>query len=262
MSSLFPGMNPFLEHESAWHDFHENFMPAAQEALNRQILPKYFAKIDEHVYIHEPDLHQPDDETRRLIGRADVWVASTARDVDSGGASTLVAPASVQQVVHDEERLSFLEIREKAGRRLVTVIELLSPANKLPGRHRSQFLRKRDEYLASDAHYVEIDLLRGGPRLPWLRLPDCDYYALVSRVQRRPDAGVWPVRLRESLPTIPIPLAEGDPDARLDLQSLLHRIYDAAGYAVYVYDNPPDPPLHEDDARWAQALLSSGPAVS
>src|SRR2546430_2509801 len=67
------------------------------------------------------------------------------------------------------------------------------------------------------------------PRLPLDDLPDCNYYALVARVEERPRVGVWPVRLRDQPPTIPIPLRAPDPDARLDLQQLLHRLYDAAG---------------------------------
>ena len=47
----------------------------------------------------------------------------------------------------------------------------------------------------------------------------------------RPWAGFWPSRLRQRLPIIPIPLLAGDPDARTDLQEILHHDYDAAGYA-------------------------------
>ena len=105
-------------------------------------------------------------------------------------------------------------------------------------------------------HFVEIDLLRGGPRMPWLDMPACDYYAVVSRFEERPErAGFWPIRLRERLPEIPIPLRQGDADARLDLQQVLHRIYDAAGYAYHIYSGPPEPLLAAEDAAWAQQFL-------
>ena len=56
MPSPFPGMNPYLEQETVWHDFHETFMPAARELLTAEVRPNYIVKIDEHVYIHEiPD---------------------------------------------------------------------------------------------------------------------------------------------------------------------------------------------------------------
>jgi hypothetical protein len=53
MPSPFPGMNPYLEQEEAWHDFHERFMPVAAEALEAQVGPNSIVKIDEQVYVHE-----------------------------------------------------------------------------------------------------------------------------------------------------------------------------------------------------------------
>jgi hypothetical protein len=158
----------------------------------------------------------------------------------------------------DRERLSFLEIRDRDGWQLVTVIELLSPANKYAGPDREQYLAKRRELLASAVHFVEIDLLRGGPRMPMENLPECDYCVLVSRVETRPEAGVWPIRLREPLPPVRIPLRPPHADAQLDLQPVLHRIYDAAGYEDYIYRGPPHPQLNAEDAAWARQFVPGG----
>ena len=35
MPSPFPGMNPYLEQEDAWHDFHESFMPRMRRLAER-----------------------------------------------------------------------------------------------------------------------------------------------------------------------------------------------------------------------------------
>jgi hypothetical protein len=78
---------------------------------------------------------------------------------------------------------------------------------------------------------------------------------MVSRAEHRPRAGFWPVGLRERLPIVPIPVRASDPDARLDLQDALHRVYDAARYKYYIYTEMPDPPLSPDDAAWAQPLM-------
>ncbi len=250
MPSPFPGMNPYLENDDPWHDFHERFSPACADAITPQIRPKYFVKIDQHIYLHEKSAAE-----RVLLGRSDVRIArgkATAAIADSG---PILAPAYARLPAVDIEKLSFLEIRDRESRALVTVIELLSPTNKKVGPDREQYLAKRSEVIGRGVHLVEIDLLRGGSRPPLEELPDCDYYVMVSRAEERPRAGVWPLRLRDRLPAIPIPLQHPDPDARVDLQELLHRIYDAAGYEDYIYTGKPQPPLSPDDAAWAEQLI-------
>ena len=53
MPSPFPGMNPYLEQEVIWHDFHERFLPAAATYLVPQVRPKYIVLIDENIYVHD-----------------------------------------------------------------------------------------------------------------------------------------------------------------------------------------------------------------
>jgi hypothetical protein len=138
-------------------------------------------------------------------------------------------------------------------------VELLSPSNKYAGPDREQYLAKARQLQRSWVHFVEIDLLRGGPRMPWLDMPQCDYCVVVSRVEEWPRAGIWPIGIRDRLPEIPIPLRRGDPDARLDLQQIMHRIYDAAGYEYRIYSGPLEPALSAADAAWAEQFLCDKP---
>lgn len=252
MPSPFPGMNPYFEQDDVWHDFHERLIPAVAELLEAQVGPNYIVKIDEQVYVHE----RPRGE-RSLLGRSDVFLAqSGAKDQRKSSAGLLEAPARVRLPTSDMEGLSFVEIRDRSSREVVTTIEILSPANKRPGPDREQYLAKRARLLASPAHYVEIDLLRGGPRMPFEELPPCDYYALVSRVEDRPSSGLWPIRLRDELPVLPVPLRAQDRDAPLDLKRALDRVYEAAGYAKYIYDGRPGPALSAEDDEWAKRVLA------
>ena len=251
MPSPFPGMNPYLEQDDAWHDFYEAFLPYLREQIAGRLAPHYIVKIDEHVYIHEPP-----DEDRTLLGLPDVFLA-TRRPTAEGQTATAPppdeAPERISLPTSDVERLSYLEIRDRRDKKVVTIIELLSPANKYSGGDREQYLHKRGEILASRTHLVEIDLLRGGPRMPFGKaLPECSYYVIVSRVEERPQAGLWPIRLRDPLPTIPIPLRDSDPDVRVDLQAVLHRVYDAACYVNYIYEGTPYPSLSAVDDAWAR----------
>jgi len=251
-------MNPYLENEDAWHNFHEQFPAAVVAALEPQLGPKYFAKVDEHIYIHE----MPEDR-RRLGGLADVAVRDSGQRVASSapapGTATVLHAGSRPVLLPAVETvgLSYVEIRDRRTRRVVTIIELLSPSNKQPGPDRDQYLIKRAAILASSTHFVEIDLLRGRPRMPLLESAASDYCVLISRAPERPRAECWDIRLREALPTIPIPLAPGDPEPGLGLQQILHHLYDAGGYAKFIYDLPPDPPLFAEDNAWAQAIVAS-----
>jgi len=60
--------------------------------------------------------------------------------------------------------------------------------------------------------------------------------------------------LRDRLPVVPVPLHTGQPDATLELQAILDRVYDKGGFAFLIYDGVPDPPLDDEDSAWAQEL--------
>lgn len=252
MPSPFPGMNPYLEQEDVWQDFHNSMILAMRDALGTQVSPHFIVKIEEHMFIHEPERGE-----RARVGNADVAVIRPkgAAAGPNGGLATLSPPAHVLLPEADLQAQTFLEIRDRRSRELVAVIEMLSPTNKRTGPNREQYLAKRANVLHGAAHFVEIDLLRGWPRMPSAHAAACDYCVLVSRQEERPRAGYWPILLRERLPVIPVPLREPLVEARLDLQELLHLVYDRAHYQDYIYQGQPSPPLPGDDDAWAQAFV-------
>jgi hypothetical protein len=245
-------MNPYLEQASVWTDFQNAFIAAAREELAAQVDPAYFVAIDEHVYIHEWPVSP---------GRADAAVIQSrdSRTRSSAGGLAVAAATTSQALVSyptvEEERVTFLEIRDRASRRIVTVVELLSPSNKYSAPDREQYLMKRQALLWRDVNFVEIDLLRGGPRMPNRNVPDSDYSVLVSRPASRPFADYWAVNLRKPLPAVPVPLRPDDADAALGLQAVLHRVYDAARYGSRIYEGQPEPSLSPADAEWARQFV-------
>lgn len=256
MPSPFPGMNPYLEQSDVWEDFHQSFIRVGREFLGPQLSPNYIAKVEEHLYIHELPVGQ-----RSLLGHADSGVSKLrARPAGGPAAGLLEAPLRVELPGVDIEPSSYIEIRDRQTRELVTVVEILSPTNKKPGADREQYLAKRAQVLQSTAAFVEIDLLRGWPRMPMRNAPACDYCVLLSRTEDRLAAGLWPIALHERLPEVPVPLRLPSPDARLDLQQVLHRVYDAAYYKDYIYDGTPEPALSAEDAMWAREVMAAGVA--
>jgi hypothetical protein len=227
-------------------------IPAISDALSPQISPHFIVKIQEHLYIHEPEAKQ-----RFRVGSADVGLIRPGADglAQDGNVATLAAPAHIVLPQVEMETQTFLEIRDRRDRELVAVIELLSPTNKKPGPDREQYLAKRGNVLRSAAHFVEIDLLRGWPKMPGENAPISDYSVMVSMVEERPRGAYWPIALKDPLPPIPIPLRKPVPVAWLDLQAILHFVYDRAYYKDHVYEGSPKPPLGPDEAAWAQSLI-------
>ncbi len=175
---------------------------------------------------------------------------------------------------HDEVRETLVEIRipRDGGECLVTSFEVLSPSNKTPGEHgRGLYLRKQREILDSEAHLVEIDLLRGGthatavPRdLAVGVAGSFDYHVSIHRFDRFEDFFVYPIRLEERLPEIAVPLLPGDPDVPLDLQAVFDRCYDTGPYRRRVrYDEAAlVPALGTEQAQWvAERLAQAGVAT-
>lgn len=254
MPSPFPGMNPYLEQDDSWEDFHHNLLTRAQEALNAQVGPDYLVKVESRIYIRALSEHE-----RQFFGRADV--AISAFNESGAGAAVASIAAPVELILPEVEyvRESWLEVRDRRDRRVITVIELLSPSNKKRGPDRDAYLSKRNVVLGSQTNLVEIDLRRGGERPALPVLPDCDYYVLVSPYEQRPRTGFWPIGLRDRLPSVPVPLAAHDSPASLDLQAVLDETYDAAGYGKYIFAESPEPPLAPGDAAWARQFV---PAAS
>lgn len=174
-------------------------------------------------------------------------------------ADRLSAQVRPDYLVHMEahiERQRYLEIRDRRSRELVAVVELLSPVNKKSGPDRAQYLTKRSEILASPAHLVEIDSLRCGLAMPDHERPSSTYGVMVSRAEERPAAHFWPIEFRQPLPTIPVPLRQANSYASLELQELLHQVYDLGTYVEEIYEQEAEPPLDPADLDWAEQVLS------
>jgi hypothetical protein len=172
--------------------------------------------------------------------------------------TALAAPAIASLPYPARKGQPFLKVLDLRHQPVVTAIELLSPSNKTPGRNRDAYLNKRADHLASQVNLVEMDLLRAGTRPPVENpRPPADYYMIVCRTTDFPQAGAWPLTVRDLLPAVPVPLGPADEPVLLPIRPSLDRAYDEAGYAEEIdYDQPPEPPLAPMDAAWASELLA------
>ena len=259
MQSPFPGMDPYLEAPSLWPDVHHELLSVARELLNRRLRPQYHVRVEERVYISDEN-----DPGRKAI-IPDLKIVDTGfrehnRSFIQDGGIAVAEPLELTTLIEDEIHEARLEVIDTHQQTVVTVIELLSPTNKIVGsRGRASYEQKRREIMTSSSHFVEIDLLREGDHLHTRELlPEAEYFVHVSRKDRRPRGYVWPIRLQQRLPVIAIPLKCGDADVELDLQAVLSTAYDRAAYDLEIdYRSTPTPPLCGEVVEWANALLVS-----
>jgi Protein of unknown function (DUF4058) len=255
--SPFPGMDPYLE--QFWGDVHHTMINRARAAIQKQLPGDLVARVDERVFVER------EDGTRRRI-IPDVWVVERSRTEETAlRANNGIAVAEPLVLRLDEEpvRQGFIEIIDiKSGRRVVTVIEVLSPSNKLSGPGRDSYLKKQDELWAGKVSAVELDLLRSGTRVlsaPFELVPDghrTAYAACVRRGWKPLEFEYYRIPLRERLPAIAIPLRQTDRDVPLDVQSVLDECCEEGRYVADVdYRQELDPPLNSEDAQWADSLL-------
>lgn len=182
-------MDPYLE--AHWLDVHPRLIVEAATVIQQQLGDDLVARIEERLLVE--DAVGP---IRRL--EADV------RIVEFGPQGTASGPRGVAAV-----RQRFIEIIDVAtAGRVITVIEFVSPSNKLPGDGLEQYKQKQAECRDARVNLVEIDLTRRGRRVlmvqGWVqaRLHESDYQASVWWAAWGSQCALYEMSLRERLPAI------------------------------------------------------------
>ncbi len=250
MPSPFPGMDPYLEVPHLWGNFHDSFLTYSRDAINDALPSGYVAMINQRVELVERDGESPHPPGPDFFVVAEPRATRNSH-AEAPGVATL-DPVTIPATYLDEERQMFLEVLWVPERRVVTVVELLSPSNK-DHRDRNRYLAKRDDVLHSPANLVELDLLRAGRRVPLdRRPPSADYYAFIYRADRRPDCHVYGWTVRDRLPVLPLPLDPGRIEPLIDYQALFELTYHRARFAELIdYQQEPPAPLSDEARAWA-----------
>lgn len=251
MASPFPGMDPYIESPTHWPDFHATFIQSWREAIADMLPDNYFARVGEDVVLIQPELPLRQAREPDVLISRDPLRASGGATAVAGGMR--LAPTTLANVEYlDPHTEAFIEILRLPDQEVVAILELLSPTNKY-GDGRGFYFEKRQQLLRQKIHIVELDLIRAGRRLEMDRpLPPGDYYAFVSRGDRRPLCDVYPWTVRSPLPSLPIPLLAPDKDIEVDLGEAFRIAYQRGRYQRLIrYDQPPPAPSFAgDDADW------------
>lgn len=221
MPSPFPGMDPYLEDDAHWKAFHHHFVLSLYQHLLPVLPDRYRARVEQRSYSTEQALFT--------------------------------------SIIHEQHQEEFLEVRQRSDNRLITLVDCVSPSNKLTTQGRSAYHNTRREARSFGASLVEIDLvLRGQALLDYSRdgLPDWDYAVSVSRSTQPERYEIYTATLQKRLPRFRLPLAPDDRDSVLDLSTVFTRAFDQGGFLPAIdYKRDPCVPLSDSNARFLQELL-------
>ena len=255
MPSPFPGIDPYLESQGYWPDLHTRFMTYCCDALNDQLSDSYEARLGEQLRLverREPQARTVYPDVTILEGGPK---RGTSTHSETAAGVLMLEPVTIDLTVEEIEEVRdlWIEIRHRPDRDLVTAIEILSPTNKL-GEGYWQYQGKRRALIRQNVHLVELDLLVRGQRpLMEEELPAGDFFAFVTRADRRLKCDVYAWSVRHGLSNIKIPLRSPDPDVLLELPAIFALAYDRGRYARALdYAAPLDLPLAAVDRAWAE----------
>jgi hypothetical protein len=245
-------MDPYLEHPALWPDVHNRLIAALADDLSERVAPRYYVGLERRTYLLKAD-------DLVFVGRPHLAVApaSDASVLTLQPATTSTLVLEVDVPMQDEVSENFLEIHEVKTGKVITIVELLSPVNKLHKQGREEYERKRGYVFRSWTSLVEIDLLRAGEPMPVIGAQvKSPYRLLVSRGTQRPRAALIAFTLRQPIPSFTLPLLPDDAEPEVTLNRILHDLYRRARFDLRLdYTPSPIPPLSEADTVWAQELM-------
>jgi hypothetical protein len=251
-------MDPWLEHPDLWPDVYNSLITSIRDELAPLLAPRYFVGVGTRTTVLSgldiEQIYQPD-----VAIHAATRIAKPSSQPVAVLERPAVPPEYVVVTVAEEIEETYLVIEELPGRKLVTVVEVLSPTNKKTTEGRRDYVKKRDDVIRSRVNLVEIDLMRGGTPMP-MKTPASpgDYRILICRAGSGQRAHLYVFSWTKPIPTIPIPLVAGDAEPILDLNRVLHALVERARYDLVIdYQQPPDPPLRPEDRSIATEIFAN-----
>ena len=134
-----------------FHDFHTTWLTRLVDALNGGVLPAgYFAMVEHHSGVYIPD----------------VVAFSTAGPAPAAGGNgaTVTEPRTERQEVLPHKRAARprRRVTVRTARRVVAVVEIVSPGNKDRAKAVREFAEKVADLVAGGIHVAVVDILPPG----------------------------------------------------------------------------------------------------
>ncbi len=215
------GMHPALEQPRYFPDLHASLNVYIRDWLAPRLPERYSISVERGLSTADASGASKQYRPDTRIDRAE------APDTPYADAIAVQPPSFTVAIPNQPQR--YVAIRD-GEERLVTTIEVLSPANKT-GDGYEDFRRKQELLAEKGVHLVEIDLLTQGKRR-WRdgRVDQADYVMTVQRAGSSL-ANVWVAALGEALPAIPVPLLAPDAEVPLPLELIMREYLEKSGLA-------------------------------
>ena len=262
----FPGMNPYLESEGIWPDFHNELISQLRSALTAHLPDRYHISLQQRTEVVPPLGPAPDLALiipDALVTDEPAPSLLEATPEATGTATAVAAPpeegAAVRVRMPREVRVTWLRVEAMPERDVVTIVEVLSPTNKAPGTGRLQYLREREAISASYVNLVEIDLLRRGQPMPLETLPPAsDYRILICRGLEHPNALLYPFTVQQAIPKFTLPLLPEDEELEVDLGAIVNGMHHTVRYGQVAryHEPPPEPAFEGEMATWVKERVA------
>ena len=236
----FPGMNPYLERRDIWPDFHFSLVAALANEVGPRLPHKYRADLQQRVEVETPP-----------AGGSPMAAPAVAEPP--------AEPVAVRVRMPREFKVISLRVETVPERETVTIVEVLSPTNKAPGRERNRYERKREVIVGRGANLVEIDLLRRGEPMPLETPPPAsDYRILVCQGWQRPSALLYPFNVQQPIPTFALPLLPDDKPLQVDLGTIINAMHHTARYGQVTryHEPPPEPAFDAGVQAWVEGRVA------
>lgn len=221
MTCPFPGMDPYLESDPLWPEFHHLLLTGIYQMLLPALGDRFRTRLQQRQYT--------------------------------------VEQALFTSVIREDHLEEYLEVRHRHESRLVTLVEVVSPANRTTALGRQTYLTQRHDAQAAGANLIEIDLvLQGKPTLEYSRenLAPGGYVISVARAAHLDKLEIYNTSLQKRLPRFRLPLTGEDRDSVLDLQAVFTRAFEQGRFASRIdYQRDPPTTLSEDDRQWLDNWL-------
>jgi hypothetical protein len=168
-NSIFPGVDPFVESQGFWPDFHARMLTLLCDAIFDELPEQYEARIEERFTILDVE-----SETGKPVG-PDIGVLrrkGTSKKNTRGASAATLEPVRIPLLIQEEIRETYIKILWRPLRTIVSIVEVLSPSNKeKPGY--DYYLHKRHEVLKQPIHWWRLTSFsaaaacRFKSRIPW-----------------------------------------------------------------------------------------------